>query len=328
MTAFTRRQALAGLTLAPLSLSPVAMQAAHASTDWPARPIRMVIPAAPGGGTDVLGRLLSDALSKSLKQSVFIDNRAGANGLLASEYTARAPADGYTVLFSYAGAIAINPSLFARTPDPIKALTPIAQVGAMGNVLLCTPDLPVHNLTELVAYAKANSMNYGSWGVGSGAQLTMEDFLARAKLQMTHAPYKGVAAIVNDMLSGVLKLGWADVASSTAFVTSGKLRALAVSGPVRMPQYPQVATMREQGFAFDTTSWYGLFAPAKLDPAIVQRLNSEVTKAVSSPAFRERLASLNMPDSPTPDVATFTQTVRNDMATWGTIARRLGIKPE
>ena len=326
MTPITRRRALAALSLSPLALQP-GWALANAA-NWPDKPVRLVIPAPPGGGTDVMGRLLGDALSKQFKQAFFIDNKPGANGLLASEFLARAPADGHTLLLSYAAAIAVNPSLYTRAPDPLKALAPVAQVGAMGNVLLCTPDFPARNLGDLVKLAGSKPLNYGTWGVGSGGHLTMEDFLGRAKVTMTHAPYKGVAPVVTDLLSNVLPLGWTDVSSVVPHVQSGKLRALAVSGPARLPLFAQVPTMREQGYPFDTTSWYGLFAPAGTDPAILQRLNAAVVASVKAPEFRERLQLLNMGDSPTPDVAGFRQVVADDLATWGAIVRRLGIKPE
>lgn len=287
-----------------------------------------MVAAPPGGGTDVFGRLLGDALGKHFKQSFFIENKPGANGLLASEAVARAPADGYTLLMSYAGAIAINPSLFTRTPDPLKDLAPIAQVGGMGNVLLCTPDFPAHNLGELAKLAKSKPLSYGSWGQGSGGQLTMEAFLAQAKIEIAHVPYKGVAPLVTDMLSGVLQLGWADASSVVQQVKAGKVRALAVSGPVRMPEFPQVPTMREQGYPFDTTSWYGMFAPGKTDAGIVKSVNAAVVAAVKTPEFRERFKALNLPDSPTPDVAGFRKVVADDQVTWGAIVKRLGIKPE
>ena len=323
MSTINRRQALVSLSLPALAaLSPAL---ATASTAWPTKPVRLVIPAPPGGGSDAVGRLIGDQLGKALGQPFIMDNKPGANGVLASEAVMRAT-DQHTLLFSFAGAIAVSPFLYKRAPDPLKALAPIAQVGAMGNVLLASPKLPVTNLKELVAYAKANPISYGSWGQGSGGHLTMEDFLDKAKIKMTHAPYKGVSAVVTDLLGNNLPVGWCDAASVIQHVQSGKLRALAVSGPTRMATFPGVATMREQGYPFDTTSWYGLFAPANTDPAIQKRLNELVVGIIKQPAMRERLAALNLPDLPNPDVAGFRRTVGSDMQVWGGIVKRLGIE--
>ena len=321
-----RRHFLAAMALGALAGPPAMAQ----QTDWPARPVRLVVPGPPGGGTDVMGRLLADQLASAFKQPFIVDNKPGANGLLASDLVARAPADGYTLLFSYTAAMVINPGLFTRAPDPARSFEPVAQVGTMGNVLLVTPDLPVNNLPELLAYARRQRtpMSYGSWGVGSGGQLTMESWLRRAGIAMNHVPYKGVASVVTDMLGGVIQVGWGDVSSTVGQVKSGKLKALAVSGTQRVPQFPEVATMGEQGFAFDTTSWYGVFAPAGTPAAIVARLNAEIARAVSTRDFRERLYALNLPNSPTPDAAAFRQRVIDDQKTWLGILQDLGIKPE
>lgn len=316
--------------LGALALSTLPGASAWASAAWPTRPIRMVIPAPPGGGTDVLGRMLADRLSASLGQPVIADNKAGANGLLASEMVANATPDGYVLLFSYTAAMVINPGLFTRAPDPLKDFEPVAQVGSIGNVLLASPDLPANNLAELVAYAKQQpaTMSYGSWGIGSGGHLTMESFLHRANLSMVMVPYKGVPNVVTDLLAGVIKIGWGDISSTVNQVKAGKLKALAVSGPNRVPQFPDVGTMGEQGFPFDATSWWGLFAPAKTPADIVQKLNTEVVRAVSSKEFRERLRALNQPDSPTPDVRGFRRRVADDQKVWLGILKDLGIKPE
>ncbi|MBS0450904.1 MAG: tripartite tricarboxylate transporter substrate binding protein [Proteobacteria bacterium] len=316
--------------VAAMALGALPVTRALAQADWPARPVRLVVPGPPGGGTDVMGRLLADQLGAAFKQPFIVDNKPGANGLLASDLVAHAPADGYVLLFSYTAAMVINPGLFTRSPDPVRSFEPVAQIGSMGNVLLVTPDLPVNNLAQLIAYAKRQGtpMSYGSWGVGSGAQLTMESFLRRAQISMNHVPYKGVANLLTDMLGGVIQVGWGDVSSTVGHVKSGKLKALAVSGTQRVPQFPDVATMGEQGFAFDTTSWYGLFAPAKTPAAIVSRLNAEIARVVSGKDFRERLYALNQPSSPTPDPAAFRQRVVDDQKTWLGIMQDLGIKPE
>ena len=322
----TRRRVLA--TLASTAALPAALPTAWANAaDWPTRPVRLVVPAPPGGGADLIGRLLADQLGKAFKQTFVVDNKPGANGMLASDQVVRAQPDGQTLLFSFAGATVISPALYKRAPHPTQQLTPLAQVAALGNVLMVRPDLKVNTLDELLALAKAKPLSYATWGIGSGPHLTTEHLLQRNKVQMTHVPYQGVSPIATDMLSGVISVGWLDASTAIGYAQDGKLKALTVSGPDRMPQFPKTLTMREQGHAFDTTSWYGLFAPAKLPPALVERLNQAVVSLVQTPAFRERLASLNMPNSPTPTAAAFTQTVAQDLKVWGDIARKLGFTP-
>ena len=327
MTMNLDRRNFMGGAIALLAASPLYAQPADA---WPTRAVRLVVPGPPGGGTDLLGRLLADNLSRAFKQTFVVDNKAGANGMLASDLVAHAPADGSVLLFSYTGAMVVNPGLFERALDPLKSFEPVAQVGSLGNVLLAVPDLPVGNLRELVAYARQQPapMSYGTWGVGSGPHLTMESFLGRAKIGMTHVPYKGASSVTNDLLGGTLKIGWVDISSVIPYVKSGKLRPLAVSGPQRAPQFPDVPTMTEQGFPFETMSWYGVFAPARTPRSIVERLNAEVVRIVSTPEFRERLYALNMPESPTPSVNVFRQRVADDLKTWREILQDLGIKPE
>ncbi|WP_390315709.1 Bug family tripartite tricarboxylate transporter substrate binding protein [Variovorax soli] len=303
---------------------------AQGSDNWPSRPIRLVVPGPPGGGTDILARLLGEKLSAALKQPVIIDNKPGANGMLASAEVARAAPDGQTLLFSFASAMAINPSLYARAPDPVKDFEAVAQIGLTGNVLLASQNLPVRSFKELVAYAKARpgELNYASWGTGSGGHLTMESLLQRAGLRMTHVPYKGTAPIIVDLLGGTLQLGWTDVSSPVQYIESGKLRALAVSGTQRVPHMPQVPTLTEEGYPFETAGWYGVFAPARTPVAIVERLNALVVATVGSPEFKARLDALNLPNSPTPTAREFAQLVAKDTTTWRSILQGLGIKPE
>ena len=304
---------------------------ASAQAPWPARPVRMIVGSAAGGGTDLFARLLAERFGALFGQAFIVDNKPGANGLLASEAAARAPADGYTLLFSYAGAMLINPMLHnKKNLDPLKDFEPIAQVGAVGNVLVVNAAFPVRNLKELAAYAKANpgKLSYGSWGIGSGGHLTMESFLASAGLQMTHAPYKGVAPLTSDLLGGVLQVGWIDVSSQVQQIQSGKLRAIAVSGTDHMPQLPDVPTMAEQGFPFDTMSWYGLFAPARTPADIVRQLHAASLKTIALPEFRARLASFNIANPPAPSIEEFRQRIAQDTRVWAGIVQAAGVKAE
>ncbi|MEK7346685.1 MAG: tripartite tricarboxylate transporter substrate binding protein [Pseudomonadota bacterium] len=326
MNSFQRRR-IATL-LGALLLAPTLQ--AQTPAPWPSRPVRIVVPAPAGGGTDILARMLAESLGRTLQQPFIVDNKPGANGLIASDAVAHAAPDGAVFLFSYTAAMVINPGLFARAPDPVKDFEPVAQVGSVGNVLVVSADFPARNLSELLAHAKQQTqpLNYGSWGIGSGGQLMMESILKRAGVQMSHVPYKGTAEVNTAILGGSLKLGWTDTVSTVALVKSGKLRALAVSGTQRVPQFPDVPTLSEQGIPFETTVWYGLFAPARTPAAIVNRLNSEVIKAISQPEFQARLKALNMPVTPTPDAKAFRQRVIDDAKTWRAILQDLGIQQE
>ena len=186
------------------------------------------------------------------------------------------------------------------------------------------------NLKGLVAYARQRpgQLSYGSWGMGSGGHLTMESFLKKANLEMVHAPYKGTAAVATDVQSGLLPVGWVDVSSQIGLVKAGRLVPIAVSGSSRLPQFPNVPTMGEQGYPFPTTSWYGMFAPAGTSAALVDRLNKEVVRAIATPAFRDRLTALNLPVAPALTPAQFRKVVADDTVAWQRIAQDAGVKPE
>lgn len=322
----SRRQWLAGL----VALSAWSVVWGGGTGEWPNRPVRVVVASAAAGGTDALARVLAEQLGTVFGKPFVVENKPGANGLIASETVAKAKPDGYTLLFTYAGAMVVNPSLNRRAQDPLKGFEPIAQVGSFGNLLVASPTVPVHNLKELIDYAKRRpgQLSYGSWGIGSGGHLTMEAFLKKANIAMTHAPYKGTAAVATDLQSGTLPVGWVDVSSQIGLVKAGRLVPLAVSGTTRMPQFPDVPTMGEQGYPFATTSWYGMFAPAGTPKALVDRLNQEVLRAIATPAMRERLTALNLPVAPALTPAQFRNVVADDTLTWRRIVQATGLKPE
>lgn len=321
-----QRQWLAAMVV--LSASSVAW--GQGTGRWPDRPVRLIVASAAAGGTDALARVLAEQLGTVFGKPFVVENKPGANGLIASETVANAKSDGYTLLFTYAGAMVVNPSLYTRAQDPLKSFEPIAQVGSFGNLLVASPKVRVHNLKELIDYAKQRpgQLSYGSWGIGSGGHLTMETFLKKTNLSMTHAPYKGTAAVATDLQSGTLPVGWVDVSSQIGLVKAGRLVPLAVSGTTRMPQFPDVPTMGEQGYPFPTTSWYGMFAPAGTPKALVDRLNQEVLRAIATPAIRERLTALNLPVAPTLTPVQFRKVVADDTLAWRRIVQATGLKPE
>ncbi|KUE85080.1 ABC transporter substrate-binding protein [Cupriavidus necator] len=293
-----------------------------ASNAWPAKPIRLVVPAPPGGGTDLFARALAASLGKALGQTIVVDNKPGATGIIGNDAVAKASPDGYTLLFTYAATVVINQTLQPKLPyDGLRDLLPVAQVGAGGNFLVVTPDFPARTLKELVAHVlkRPDAYDYGSWGIGSGGHLTMEALKMQTGMKLRHVPYKGVAQILTDMQGGVVKVAFVDTSSSLPLIRAGKLRALAISGTRRAPATPDVPTMTEQGYRFDTDSWYGLFAPAGTSAAIVQRLNAEVTRLLADAPMRERFLQLNMGMAPARSAEQFAQTVRDDVGVWGKV---------
>ncbi|WP_035883993.1 Bug family tripartite tricarboxylate transporter substrate binding protein [Cupriavidus metallidurans] len=301
-----------------------ALRPAGAAATWPSRPIRLVVPASAGSGPDLFARPLAEMIGKRLGQSFVIDNKPGATGIIGNDIVAKAAPDGQTLLFTYAATVVINQTLQPKMPyDGLRDLAPIAQIGAGGNFLVVAPDFPARNLKEFVAHIRArpDAYDYASWGIGSGGHLTMEALKMQTGIRLRHVPYKTVPQILNDMQGGVVRVAFVDTSSSLPLLRAGKLRALAVSGTRRGSASPDVPTMTEQGYPFDTNSWYGMFAPAGTPDAIVQRLNAEVNLALASAEMRERFMQLNMADPPIRTAAQFAQTVRDDVTAWGNVIR-------
>lgn len=283
----SRRRALQ--TLAAVAAGGVAAtpMAALAQAGWPTRPIKLVLPSGPGGGADIFARPMAEYMAKELGQPVVIDNRPGANGLLAHDAVVRQPGDGYNLLISYAAAVLGNKAMNKpMSHDPITDLKPIGIIsGEGGNLLVVSPSLPVTDLKGLLALAKAQggSLSYGSWGVGSGGHLVMESICLQAGVRMNHVPYKTVAAIPNDLMAGVLQVSTIDSGTPVQLIKAGKLRAIAALSGRRLPQLPDVPTQGEQGFPLESAPWYGLFGPASMPPELVNRLNALLNKWLELP---------------------------------------------
>ncbi len=325
----TRRGALkaaaAGATLAlarPVWAQPDA---------WPNKPIRMVVPSSAGSGSDVLIRTVSEKLAAVLKQPIVIDNRPGASGMIATNVVAKAPADGYTLLYTNASYTvmlqALQPDLKF---DSLQDITPAALTAVGGVVLLVTPDLPVKTLSELVALLKANpgKYGYGTWGIGSNGHLTMEWLKSKTGFGAEHVPYKAVSAVINDMLSGVLKIGWSDPSTPVPHLAAGKLRAIAVNGAARAPKLPEVPTFGEQGFPFPAVGWQGIFAPAGTPVAITRRINDEVQKILVGDDMKAVLGRMNLEPTPAWTNERFAAQLRTDLTTWKAIVTDGKIKAE
>lgn len=302
------------------------------AADWPMdRPIRMVVPTPPGGGTDIFSRVIANHLGKALGQTIVVENKGGANGLIGQTTAARSAGDGYTMLFTYAAAIAVNPALQPSMPyDTLKDLKPVAQIGAGGNYLVVASDVPARDIATFIEWVRKQPepVNYGSWGVGSGGHLTMEAVKMHTGIKLTHVPYRGSGPLIIDLAAGTVKVAFADTVSTLPYLKSGKFRALAASGTARAPLTPEVRTLSEQGVPFRLDSWYGVFVPAGTPDAVVRRMNAELNRIVSLPEIKERFLQMNMASSPQNSPEEFEATVRRDMQAWGQIIRTNNIKAE
>lgn len=278
-----RRQFLTSTAAAGLALPALA-----ADAPYPTRAISLVVPFTPGGSVDVSGRLIADRLARSLGQPVVVDNRGGAGGAIGSTYVAKAAPDGYTLIVTSQSTHVVNPAVNPKLPyDAVKDFAPITLISRLANVLLVHPGLPVKSFDELVKYARANptALNYASAGTGSVSHLSMELLKNQAKFPMTHIPYRGAGVALNDLLSGQIQLTWNNLSSNLTHILNGKLRALAVASPTRVPQLPDVPTFAELKLPdLNLTSWNGLAAPAGTPDAIVQKLYAATRKIVTDPA--------------------------------------------
>jgi tripartite-type tricarboxylate transporter receptor subunit TctC len=329
LTTSVHRFIVAALAGAAVLVPPCAGWA-QGGDPWPSRPITLVVPAAAGSGTDLLAREMASRLTIALKQGVIVDNRPGASGIPATAAVVRAAPDGYTLLYTNGSFAVMAPALLKNIPyDVTKDIIPIAQTVVGGVFLLVNKDFPAKNLKELVEYARANpGLTYGSWGVGSSGHLIMEWLKKQAGIRMTHVPYRQASQLLTELSTGVLQVGWADPSSPLPFLESGKIRGIAISGNVRAPRTPDIATMGEQGYPFDAVGWFGLFAPQGTPAAIIERLTAEVNSIQRLPEIAARMATMNFEPPPVKTAAQFKAIVANDLQTWRKIVQDAGIKPD
>ncbi len=304
--------------------------AVHAQTPaYPVKPMRMIIALAPGGGVDTTGRFIAQKLGETWGQNVVTDNRPGAGGSIAAETVALAPPDGYTMLMTSAG-ITITPSLMKLSYDPRKDLLPVTLAVVSPGVLVVHPSIPVKNVKELIAFAKAkpNELFFSSSGLGSAQHLTVELFSQMTGLKMTHVPYKGTAPSINDVVGGRIALTVASVISTRPFFTTGRLRALAVVGPKRTPALPEYPTIAESGVpGFGVENWYALFLPGKTDKAIAVKIQEVVTRIVNDPATGKLLQGQGL-DAVGNTQAEFEKLYNAEIATWAKVVQAVGMKPQ
>ncbi|MFC6284586.1 MULTISPECIES: Bug family tripartite tricarboxylate transporter substrate binding protein [Polaromonas] len=298
---------------------------------YPSRPIKMVVPFAAGGSVDVLGRVIADKVSLALGQPVVPDNRIGANGTIAHQMVASAPPDGYTIGMSGTSPLVLAPHQYKSLPyDSRRDFTYLACAGTTPFVLDVNPALPVKNVRELVAYAKANpgKLNFGSAGLGNSAHLSAELFKQVTGIDMVHVPYKGNALAMADLVSGQIQVLFDPVQTSLPQIRAGKVRPLAVTSKTRFAELPDLPTVAESGYPnYEFVVWYAFIAPAATPAPVVARLNSEINKVLRDPEVKARFAALgaNLTESTPGECANF---VRSEYAQWGKLFTDLGIRPE
>ena len=314
-------------TLLTLAAAALASPAAWAQA-YPSKPIRLVVPFPAGGATDLLARALAQRLGQSLGQTVVVDNKSGGGGSLGSAEVAKAAPDGYTLLIATSSTHAIgphlNPKLPYKTTGPNSDFTPIAHVADATNVLLVPLQLPVDNVRELIAYARARpgQLNYASSGNGTIVHLTSEAFKAQAGLFITHIPYRGTALAIPDLVSNKVQMLFDSIVSGMPHVKDGKLRALAVTGRTRSALAPELPTVSESGLpGFVSTTWFGIYGPRGLPADITARLNAEFNKAMQSADVRERLARLGADVAAANTPAQFAALVQADSDRWAALIR-------
>ena len=309
-----------------LSLWTAAPAAAQA---WPAKPVRIIAPFAPGGGADTLGRLVGAKLSESLGQTFVVENRAGAGGVIGSDVAAKSAPDGYTLVVSGVASHAIAPSLSKVPFDPLRDFTHIALIGGPPALLAVHPSLPAKDVKGFVALAKARpgQLTYGSPGNGTQGHLVAELFKRSAGIDIRHVPYKGAAIAVVDVVAGHIDSISTTLSTAATQIRAGRLRGLAISSTERLPAYPQLATFRERGFpTIVATVWFGLSAPAGLPPEIATRLESEVKKIVQLPDVRERLRAEGI--EPARGDVKYSAFVAAEIERWAPVVRASGAKTD
>ena len=326
MQNLTRRQLLLGAGTSALGLAPFVT---HADT-WPTKPMRLIVPFAPGGSSEIVARALTGEMSKTIGQSVFVENKPGGAGNIAMQEVANAT-DEHTLILGHIGTLAVNQYIFAKLPyDPIKDFTPITLISKVPSLYVVHPDLPVKNLKEFVAYAKANpaQLNYGSAGNGSAGHLAFEYLKMTTETFVLHVPYRGTGPMLTDLLAGRLQAAAVGAPALLQFIKAGKLRCIATGTSTRLPQLPDVATVAEQGYkGFEMTQWYGLLAPSKMVKANIDKLEKEAIAATRGKIVNDKLSqdtALAVGNTR----AEFEAFIKLEQARWKPVITRAQIKPE
>ncbi|MDH4377503.1 MAG: tripartite tricarboxylate transporter substrate binding protein [Ramlibacter sp.] len=318
------------LQSAPLLLAPALLPGQAAAQQYPAKPVRYIVPVAAGGGSDMIGRNLCERLSKVLGQSMVVENIGGGGGVVACQSTQRAAPDGYTLMQGYVATHGTSPATRKLPYDALKDFTPIGMIGSTPNVLVVNTNLPVNNVKELVEYLKKNParLSYGSAGAGSLTHLTAELFKLQTDTFMVHIPYRGIAPATTDLIAGQTQVMFPGLAAALPHIRSGRLKPLAVTGTQRHPALKDVPTMEQGGLkGFDAQQWYGVVGPANMPAAVVKTLNDAMAQVLAQPDFREKLSAEAvelMPMNP----AQFADFMKQDLARWTQLAKARNINLE
>lgn len=326
-----RRTALTlAAAIAVLGSSTAFGQQLAAASLYPNRPVRIIVPSSPGGGTDILARLLAKRLSESLGQTFVVENRAGAGQALGIDLVSHAPHDGYTLLMA-ASAIVLNQVLSTKSPyDTVRDFTPVSLVSTVSNVLVVNPALPVKTERELIGYAKAHpgALNYSSAGAGTSPHLSMELFRSMAGITMTHVPYKGSGPATMDVIAGQVDLSMPNILTVMPHIKSGTLRALGVTGPRRAAALPDVPTIAQAGLpGYESVQWYGVLAPAGTPAEVVNKLQAEIVRAVKTPEVQAAMAQEGA-DPVGSTAEEFAVFIRSEIAKWTQVVKTAGIQKD
>lgn len=313
------------LSIAALACS---MSPVNAADEYPARAVRVIVPFAPGGGTDVVGRILAQQLTQRLNQSFVVENRPAGSGIVGADFVAKAQGDGYTLLFAFSS-LSSSARLISHLPyDPVADFAPVVLATTSPLVMFLHPSVPASNLKEFIAYAKANpgKLNYGSSGPGSSPHLATELLMSMAGIRMTHIPYKGIAPAITAQLADEVQMSLTPIAVGMPHARAGRLRALASGGLQRSVAIPDVPTIDESGLpGFEVIGWWGMLAPSKTQRAVVMLLNREVRAVLEVPDVKRNLIEQGMdPAGGSPEE--FGALIRADMDKWGDVGKRLGVK--
>jgi tripartite-type tricarboxylate transporter receptor subunit TctC len=306
----------------------LALPALAAAQGYPSRPVKIIVPAQPGGGLDLTGRTVGSELARAFGQSFIVENVGGGGGSIAAMATKRAAPDGYTLMVGYVGTHGTNPAVRKLDYDAVRDFTPVAMVGGTPNILVVGPSVPSSDLKGFIDYARKNpsKLNWGTGGIGLLNHLALEQFRAAAGLEeAVYAHYKGIGPALTDMLGGQINVLMPGFAAALPHIRAKKLKPLAITGLKRHPLAPDVPTFEESGYkGFDGVQWYGIVGPAKMPPDVTRRLNAEINKALAAPALRERLASEAIETMPmTPEQ--FGEFMKADIARWTRLARERNI---
>ncbi len=328
-TTLDRRTLLQHLGAMAAGLSGLSAHAQGSST-WPTKPIRVVVPFAPGGSSEIVARAITGEMGKTMGQSMFVDNKPGAAGNIAMQEVAHAT-DDHTLILGHIGTLAVNPFIFPKLPyDPIKDFTPITLISKVPSLYVVHPDLPVKNLKEFVAYAKSKpgQLNYGSAGNGSAGHLAFEYLKMVTDTFMLHVPYRGTGPMLTDLMAGRLQAASVGAPALLQFIKAGRLRCIATGTTARLPQLPDVPTVAEQGYKdFEMTQWYGLMAPSRMPKAYIDKLEQEAIKAARGKLVADKLAQETAlaVGNTKEEFAAF---IKAEQARWKPVIARAQIRPE